>query len=399
MKADASGGMQSFRIDVADEVLIDLKERLARTRWADDVGNVEWDYGSNGAYLCELVDYWLSRYDWREHERQMNSFPHFRTEIDGIPIHFLYQRGTGKKPLPLIMSHGWPWTFWDFQKVIRPLADPASFGADPEDSFDVIVPSLPGYGFSTPLRTTGIDAFRTADLWVTLMRKVLGFRQFGAVGGDWGALITTQLGHKYPEALLGIYIHLMVNLDALSGGADAARPEDFSADELPWQAKNQAFLTQGSGYSALQMTKPQTPAFALNDSPVGLAAWIVEKRRSWSDCGGNVESRFSKDDLLTTIMIYWVTRSIGSSMRYYYETAHRPWVPSHRRWPVVEAPTGIAVLPHEVMLQPHRWAERYYNLRHWSVLPRGGHFAPMEEPERLVEDIRTFFRPLRSQLA
>lgn len=390
--------MQPFRIEIPEEVLVDLGERLARTRWPDDFGNVDWSYGSNGAYLRELVDHWRHRYDWREHERKMNALPHFRTDIEGIPIHFIHQRGSGKKPLPLLMSHGWPWTFWDFHKVIGPLADPASFGADPEDSFDVIVPSLPGYGFSTPLLTTGIDAFRTADLWLKLMREVLGYSRFGAEGGDWGALISTQLGHKYPEAIVGLYIHLMINLDALSGGADGPRPEDFTADEAPWQARNQTFLTQGSGYSALQMTKPQTPAFGLNDSPVGLAAWLVEKRRGWSDCGGDVERRFTKDDLLTTIMIYWVTGSIGSSMRYYYETAHRPWAPSHRRWPVVEAPTGIALLPNEVMLQPRRWAERYYNLRHWSVLPRGGHFAPMEEPERLVEDIRVFFRPLRGQL-
>jgi pimeloyl-ACP methyl ester carboxylesterase len=390
--------MKPFRVDVAEGVLLDLKERLTRTRWADDIGNDGWDYGSNGAYLRELLDYWLRRYDWREHERRINTLPHFHTELDEIPVHFIHQPGTGRKPLPLILSHGWPWTFWDFQKVIGPLSDPRSHGGDPDDSFDVVVPSLPGYGFSTPLHTVGIDAFRTADLWLRLMRDVLGFKRFGAVGGDWGALISTQLGHKYPEHVLGIYIHLMVNLDALSGGADAARPEDFTAEEQQWQVKNQTFLTQGSGYSALQMTRPQTPAFGLNDSPAGLAAWIVEKRRSWSDCNGDVESRFSKDDLLTTIMIYWVTRSIGSSMRYYYETAHHPWVPSHRRWPVVEAPTGIAVLPHEVMLQPRRWAERYYNLQHWSVLPAGGHFAPMEEPQRLVEDIRTFFRPLRDRL-
>jgi pimeloyl-ACP methyl ester carboxylesterase len=398
MSRGAGGSAQPFRIEIADEVLDDLRQRLAGTRWADDFGNVAWEYGSNGGYLRELIDYWQQRYDWRAHERLMNAFPHFRTEIDGLPIHFIHQPGTGKKPLPLILSHGWPWTFWDFQKIIRPLADPASCGADPDDSFDVVVPSLPGYGFSTPLLSTGVNAFRTADIWVELMQKVLGFQRFGAAGGDWGALITTQLGHKYPDALLGIYIHLMISLDVLSGGADAARPEDFAPDELPWQGRNQTFLTQESGYSSLQMTKPQTPAFALTDSPAGLAAWIVEKRRAWSDCAGNVESRFSKDDLLTTIMLYWATRSIGSSMRYYYEALHRPWVRSHQRWPVVEAPTGIAVLPNEVMLQPRRWAERYYNLQRWSVFPRGGHFAPMEEPERLVEELRTFFRPLRSEL-
>ncbi len=397
MKQLSNSDVTPFRIDIPESVLIDLRERLERTRWADDLGNDDWQYGTNATFLRELIDHWLHRYDWRHHERQMNALAHFRTTIDGVPIHFIHQRGVGKKPMPLLMSHGWPWTFWDFQKVIGPLSDPASFGGDPDDAFDVIVPSLPGYGFSTPLTTTGINAFRTADLWIELMRR-LGYSRFGAEGGDWGALISTQLGHKYPDVLIGIYIHLMVSLDMLSGGPDGARAEDFAADELHWQTKNQVFLTQGSGYSALQLTKPQTPAFGLTDSPVGLAAWIVEKRRSWSDCGGDVERCFSKDDLLTTIMIYWATRSIGSSMRFYYEAAHHPWTPSHRRSPVVEAPTGIAVLPNEVMLQPRRWAERYYNLQHWNVLARGGHFAPMEQPELLVEDIRKFFRPLRRQL-
>lgn len=387
---------QPFRVNVAEETLVDLRNRLAQTRWTDDFANARWQYGTNGSYLKDLIGYWLEEYDWRKHEEQINALPQFRVEIDGIPIHFVHVKGRGKRSIPLILSHGWPWTFWDLHKVIGPLADPAVFGGDPADAFDIVVPSLPGYGFSTPLRLTGISAFRTADLWVRLMQQVLGYKRFGAQGGDWGALIAAQLGHKYADRLLGLHIHLMVSLDALSGGTNGPMPSDYAPDEATWIQKNQDFFARESGYASLQFTKPQTPAFALNDSPAGLTAWILEKRRAWSDCGGDVESCFSKEELLTTVMIYWVTGSIGTSMRYYYETINDSWHPAHDRWPVVEAPTGIAIFPNEVILQPRRWAERYYNLKRWTKMLRGGHFAPMEQPEEMVEELRAFFRPLRS---
>ena len=386
--------VQPFTINVPDATLNDLRDRLARTRFAPDFANDNWQYGTNGAYLKELIDYWATRYDWRAHERAINSFANFKTEIDGMPIHFIHERGKGPKPIPLIMNHGWPWTFWDFQKVIRPLTDPAAHGGDPADSFDVVVPSLPGYGFSTPLTTPGINYWRTADLWVTLMRDVLGYEKFAAQGGDWGAIITAQLGHKYAEHLIGIHVHLLVNLDFF-GGNGGPKPEDFGPGEETWLEHGRKFMREGSGYMALQSTRPQTPAFALNDSPAGLCSWILEKRRAWSDCNGNVESRFSKDDLCTTMTLYWVTQSYGTSARYYYEAAHNQWKPSHNRNPVVEAPTGVAVFLKEVFLLPRKWAERYYNLKRWTVMPSGGHFAPMEEPQRLIEDIRAFFRPLR----
>ena len=384
----------SFTIEVPQSELDDLRQRLARTRFAPEFANDDWRYGTNLAYLKQLLEYWRERFDWRGVEREINSFSHYKSEVEGIPIHFIHQPGKGPRPIPLILTHGWPWTFWDFNKVIRPLADPAAYGGDAADAFDVVVPSLPGYGFSTPLTTTGINYWRTADLWAALMRDVLGYDKFGAQGGDWGALVTAQLGHKYADRMIGIHMNLLASL-SFFGGSGGPKPEDFTAEEQGWLEHNRNFLSHESGYMQLQSTKPQTVAFALNDSPAGLCSWIVEKRRTWSDCGGDVERRFSKDELCTTMTLYWITQSYGTSARYYYEAAHNLWQPSHSRQPVVEAPTGAAVFLKEVMLMPRRWAERYYNLKRWTVMPSGGHFAPMEEPARLVEDIRAFFRELR----
>ncbi len=384
---------ERFTVAIPDAALADLKDRLARTRFPGDFGNPNWEYGTNTAYLKELVEYWRTQYDWRKVEREINSYANYKTEIDGVPIHFIHEPGKGPNPIPLILTHGWPWTFWDLHKVIRPLADPASYGGDPKDAFDVVVPSLPGYGFSTPLTKTGINYWTTADLWVKLMLDVLGYRKFAAGGGDWGAIITEQLGHKHADKLIGIYLHLLIQLTLFGEGGP--KPEDFGPGEEGWAERGKHFFEEESGYSAIQMTKPQTVASALNDSPAGLAAWLVEKRRTWSDCGGDVEKRFSKDDLCTTATIYWLTESYGTSARYYYEAVHNPWKPSHNRMPIVEAPTGAGVFLKEVFLMPRKWAERYLNLKRWTIMPSGGHFAPMEEPQVLVDDIRAFFRTLR----
>jgi pimeloyl-ACP methyl ester carboxylesterase len=382
---------EPFRVDVAVEVLSDLQVRLKRTRWADDFANEGWQYGTNTSYLKELVAYWIEGYDWRKHERAMNAYPQFRTEIDGMPIHFIHVRGNGPNPKPLVLSHGWPWTFWEYKKVIGPLSDPGAHGGDPSDAFDVVVPSLPGYGFSTPLRKTGVNFWRTSGLWVKLMER-LGYQRFGAHGADWGALVTADLGHRYPERLLGIHLAMMLPLDAFSGGTVAR--EDYDPDEAQLAARLQNFFANETAYWAIQGTKPQTIAVPLNDSPAGLASWIVEKQRSWSDSHGDVETRFSKDDLLTTIMIYWVTQSYGTSARYYYEAAHDPWKPVHDRLPVVEAPVGVSVLPEEIVTAPRRWAQRYYNLKQMRHHASGGHFAAWEEPQAIVGDVRDFFRML-----
>lgn len=383
--------MEPFRVNVPDDVLDDLQLRLKLTRWTDDFANLGWQYGTNTAYLKELVAYWIEDYDWRKQERAINAYPQFRTEIDGMPIHFIYMRGKGPHPKPLILSHGWPWTFWEYRKVIGPLSDPGAYGGDPADAFDVVVPSLPGHGFSTPLRKTGVNFWRTSGIWVELMGR-LGYPRFAAHGADWGALVTADLGHRYPERMMGVHFPMMLPLDLFSGGTPA--PEDYDPDEAPMAARLQHFFATESAYSSLQSTKPQTIAAALNDSPAGLASWIVEKQRSWSDCHGDVETRFSKDDLLTTLMIYWVTQSYGTSARYYYEAAHDPWTPVHGRMPVVEAPVGISVMPEEVCSAPRRWAQRYYNLKQMRHHASGGHFGAWEEPQAITTDLRDFFREL-----
>jgi len=383
---------ESFRIAIPEATLQDLRDRLARTHWPIDFANSQWAYGTNRAYLEELVDYWIHKYDWRKHEQEMNTFSHYKTTIDDVPIHFIHEPGKGPKPMPLILTHGWPWTFWDLHKVIRPLADPASFGGDPADAFDVVVPSLPGFCFSTPLTKPGINFWRTADLWVTLMQDVLGYKKFAAEGGDWGALVTSQLGHKHAQHLIGTYLSLAVPLDFLTNGLQVG---EYASDEKAAQARTQEAAPTIVSHLAVQTHDPQTLAYAMHDSPAGLAAWMVERRRAWSDCGGNVERRYSKDDLLTFITLYWGTDSFVTSVRYYYEATHNPWTPGHSRTPVVESPTAIGVFPRELLIPPRKWAERYYNLKRWTPMTAGGHFAPSEEPEQLVKDIRAFFRTLR----
>lgn len=385
--------MERYIVDVPEGVLADLDRRLEMTRWTDDFANGDWRYGASANYIRELVKHWRDSYDWRSRERLMNAFSHFRTDIDSVPIHFIHQRGRGPAPVPIILNHGWPWTFWDFHKVIGPLSDPAAHGGDAADAFDVVVPSLPGYSFSTPLRTTGINFWKTADLWVVLMER-LGYSRFATQGGDWGSFISAQLGHKYAERIIGVHIHTPAPLSFLDP-AGGPSPDDYAPEDAPRLEAMRKFAAEELGYMALQLTKPQTPAIALNDSPAGLLAWIVEKRRRWSDCDGHVERRFTRDELIDTAMLYWVTGSYNTSARYYYEAAHDRWSPSHDRIPVVEAPVAIPLFPRELTYPSRKWAERYYNLERWTPMAAGGHFAPAEEPEALVEDIRAFFRSKR----
>ena len=258
-----------FTISVPESTLIDLRERLGRVRWPNDFANENWEYGANAAYLKELVAYWRDEYDWRTHEQAMNAFSHYKVTIESVPIHFIHEPGKGPKPMPLILTHGWPWTFWDLRKVIRPLADPAAFGGDPADAFDVVVPSLPGYGFSTPLTTPGINFWRTADLWATLMHDVLGYKKFAAQGGDWGALVTSQLGHKYPQSLFGIHLNLAVALDFITRRQLPAESE-YGPDEKQWIARMKETAPTISSHLAVQTADPQTLAYGMHDSPVSL---------------------------------------------------------------------------------------------------------------------------------
>jgi pimeloyl-ACP methyl ester carboxylesterase len=376
-----------FTIQIADEVLGDLQQRLQRTRWPDEIDGAGWDYGTNLAYLQQLVAYWREGYDWRAQERLLNRFPQFQASVDGFRLHFLHLKGQGPRPLPLILSHGWPGSFFEMYKVVEPLADPTRHGGSAEDAFDVVVPSLPGYGFSERPHTRGMNVARIADLFLRLMRDALGYRRFGAQGGDWGSAITARLGAAYPAHLVGIHLN---GIPVRLGPQDLAGLGD-GPDIQRWRARRQHYEQDEGAYSRIQGTRPQTLAYGLTDSPVGLAGWIVEKFRAWSDCQGDVERAFSKDELLTNIMIYWVTDTINSSMRLYYEAAHTPAEPPER----VEVPTGVAAFPHDIVTPVRSIAKRMFNIQQWRDMPAGGHFAALEQPEALVEDIRTFFRPLR----
>jgi pimeloyl-ACP methyl ester carboxylesterase len=376
--------MVPFHIQVAEEILVDLRERLDRTRWPDELSDTGWDYGTNRAYLQQLVTYWRERYDWRTQERLLNTFPQFQTEIDGVHLHFVQVKGQGTYPLPLLLSHGWPGSFFEMYKIIGPLTDPASFGGDPVDAFDVVVPSLPGYGFSGPTNSRGVTAARIAEVFVSLMHN-LGYERVAAQGGDWGSYITATLGRAYPDKIIGIHLNMLPARSITS-------QEATSEAESRWSERRAQWVREESGYSHIQGTRPQTLAYGLNDSPVGLAGWIIEKFRAWSDCHGEVESIFTKDELLTNVMIYWVTQTINSSTRLYYETTHQRETVSGR----VEVPTGVAVFPAEIPVPPRSLAERFYNIQRWTEMPIGGHFAALEQPQALVEDIRAFFRPLRN---
>ncbi len=380
--------IEPFRIAVPEDVLVDLRTRLARTRFPDEIRGSGWRYGTDLAYLRELVAYWRDRYDWRAEEARLNQLHHFRARVGGLAIHFIHERGVGPRPLPLVVTHGWPGSVAEFTKIIPLLTDPGRHGGDPADAFDVVVPSMPGYGFSERPSTPGMDPERIAALWAELMSG-LGYARFGAQGGDWGAIVSTYLGARHAEAVVGVHLNMVVALPP-----DPANPADgLTQEELIALMQLQQFLEEETGYQRIQGTKPQTLGYALNDSPAGLAAWIVEKFRTWSDCGGDVERRFTKDELLTNVMLYWVTETATSSCRLYFEAMHAgKFPPTGLR---VEVPTGCAIFPGEIVKPPRRWAERVYDIRHWTVMPSGGHFAAMEEPEALAEDIRAFFRPLR----
>ncbi len=384
-----SDRIEKFEIRVEDAVLDDLKQRLARTRWTDQIEGSGWDYGTDAAYLKELCEYWREKFDWRRQEAQLNRFDHYRTELDGQTLHFVHRRSPVKGALPLVLTHGWPGSFWLFYKIIDVLADPESHGGRAEDAFHVICPSLPGYGFSGPTREPGWDIRRVAEAISALMAR-LGYQRYGAQGGDWGSLATTQLALIDAEHLAGIHLNMVV---AGPPEGESEPTQGLTPEELQGLADMGEFQKTGSGYAQIQGTRPQTLGYALNDSPAGLAAWIVEKFRAWSDCDGDIEKRYTKDDLLTNITIYWVTQTINSSVRLYCESFRSGRFGLADR--KVEVPTGCAIFPKDIIRPPRRWAEAHYDVRRWTEMPAGGHFAALEEPEALVDDIRAFFRELR----
>jgi pimeloyl-ACP methyl ester carboxylesterase len=378
---------EPFRIHVPDAVLADLRERLTRVRWPDQVSGGGWQYGTDLQYMKQLVDYWRDRYDWRVHEARLNAMPQFTVPIGDVGLHFIRVEGVGPKPLPLLLSHGWPGSIWEFHQLIPLLADPGAHGADPADAFTVVAPSLPGYTFSFRPDQPRLGIAEIADVFARLMTDVLGHDRFGAQGGDWGAFITSRLGLVYPDRVAGIHVTL------LGVRRDLAAPADPTDEEKAYLEELRRWEREETGYQWIQGTKPQTLAYGLTDSPVGLAAWIVEKFRTWSDSGGDIERRFSKDVLLTNIMLYWITGAINSSFWPYFARRHGPWpLPDNQR---IEVPTAYASFPREILHPPRAWAERAYNIRRWTPMPAGGHFAALEEPAALAADIRAFFRELR----
>jgi pimeloyl-ACP methyl ester carboxylesterase len=379
-----------FRLDVPDPVLADLRERLDRTRWPDEVPGAGWDYGVSLDYLRALVEHWRTNFDWRAQEQRINAFAHYRADVGGLGVHFVHERGVGPKPLPLLITHGWPSSFYEMLDLARLLADPAGHGGDAEDSFDVVVPSIPGYGFSTRPTQRGFEYRRVAELWVELMEG-LGYERFGAHAYDIGASIMGHLLLDHSERVIGYHTTEPSNPTPYLGpGAPTLTGAERAYLELQgrWDAEE-------GGYMAIQTTRPQTLGYGLTDSPVGLAAWIVEKWWNWTaPPGGDLEAHFSKDDLLVTVTLYWATSTINSANRLYYERAHNPRLrqPNDQ----IGVPTGIALTTQQIERPPREFVERLFpDIRRWVELPRGGHFVALEEPHLLAEAIRAFFRPLR----
>jgi pimeloyl-ACP methyl ester carboxylesterase len=376
-----------FSLTTPDGALDALRDRLRAARWPEPLlDGAGWDLGTDLEYLRELVAYWADGFEWSAQEAALNELPHYRGTVDGVGIHYIHVPAATGSGFPLVLSHGWPDSFWRYLKVVPLLTDPAAHAGDPADAFDVIIPSLPGFGYSDKPRAPGMHAQRIAGLWNELMTGVLGFDRFGAAGGDLGSAITRFLGLDHTEHVVAIH-RTDVGLPLLQ-----VDPAELADEERAYLADVDRWRAAESAYALVQRTKPQTLAYALNDSPVGLAAWIVEKLRAWSDGDGDVERRFTKDELLTNIMIYWLTETIGSSFRLYHDAPQIPMDQHARR---VELPCGVAVFPHDIGIPPRSWAKRTSNIVHWTEMPSGGHFAPFEEPELYADDLRAFFRPYR----
>jgi pimeloyl-ACP methyl ester carboxylesterase len=383
--------IEPFQIAIPEHAIDDLRRRIRATRWAPLTPSPAWQQGADGAWLRELATYWADRFDWRAAERKLNQQPQYMADIDGQRVHFVHRRGEGNAPFALVITHGWPGSFFEFQGLLDQLCHPAAFGGDPADAFDVVVPSLPGFAFSPAPTRPGTSAFQVADLWVSLMRG-LGYQRFGAQGGDLGAGVSVALAGRHPHAVAGIHLNFLPGSYEPAIGADqqplTPAEEQFLRDKSDWAALE-------GGYAHMHTTKPQTVAASLNDSPMGLAAWIGEKFRAWSDCDGDVERVFSKDELLTNISLYWHTQSIGSSMQMYWENRLQPMRFANGQR--VAPPVGFAHFPKELSHPPRSWLERTFDVTQWTGMPSGGHFAAIEKPGLLAAEIRRFFRPLRQE--
>src|SRR5712671_6708256 len=380
---------QSFTLSVPDEAISDLRERLARTRYPDQAPGAPWAYGTDIGYLRQLVEYWRGAFDWRAEEAGLNAFPQFKVPLCGIDLHLLHVPGKGPAPCPLLLLHGWPGSVFEFLEIIPRLTDPARFGGDARDAFTVVAPSLPGYGLSFQPGQKRFGVPEMADCVAALMRDVLGYQRFGAQGGDWGAAVTSRLGYAHADRMIGIHINLM-----MAAGRDPSAFPNPTEEERVYLGELARWTREETGYQWIQGTRPQTLAFGLTDSPAGLAAWIVEKFRAWSDCDGDVERAISRDRMLADISLYWFTGAIGSSFWPYYARLHGSAIlPAGD---TIKVPTGYAQFPREILKPPRTAAARVFtDIRRWSIMPKGGHFAALEQPELLADEVRAFFRELR----
>ena len=397
--------IEPMQVAVPDAVLADLRERLMRIRWPRSFPEMGWDYGTNTEYMRELVDYWLDGFDWRQQEARINRFPHYKADVDGTGVHFMYVEGRGPDPMPLFMMHGYPWSWATMLRIMPMLVDPAAHGGDPRDAFTLIVPSLCNFCLSDQVARRGFGFQHHPAVYRQILHA-LGHERYGIQGGDWGGIITFPWGHQYPEDLIGIFINYMGirmrdeipdderDPDIIRGfGLQRApiRPRD--PDSLKFWKAAEEFWMADSGYSHVNMTVPQSLAFAMADSPAGLAAWIVEKHRLWSDWQDDFEEIFTKDDLLTNVMLYWVNNTFGTAIRIYYESHHNPW--SVRPGDRISVPTGVLSFPRDIVPLLRSRVEQYYNVVQFRTMEHGGHFGVFEQADEYARELRRFFRPLR----
>ena len=380
-----------FEIQVSDAAIEDLQRRLASTRMPDQLAQTSWEYGTDSSYLAELLSYWQNDFDWREQESQLNQFDQFKTEIDGLDMHFIHQRSENPDAIPLMVVHGWPGSVAEFTKIIGPLTDPVAHGGNIADSYHVIAPSLPGFGFSEKPNQPGYSPEKFAHILAALMER-LGYEQYAIAGGDWGAIINRYLANNYADRLIGLHSNMVL----ANPPADEALRDNVSEAESTLREARTAYMQNEVGYQQIQRTKPQSLGYGLNDSPAGLAAWIVEKFHGWSDmpqgADGYLDNHFTKDELLTNISIYWFTETITSSARIYYESSKTPVA---KPIEYIDVPTGAAVYPAEIYITPKSWVEAAYDLRHYTLMDQGGHFAALEQPDSYINELNTFFRLLR----
>jgi pimeloyl-ACP methyl ester carboxylesterase len=378
--AFVSDDVVPYRIEILDAALDDLRDRLQRTRWPEPETVDDWSQGVPLSYVQDVCQYWADKYDWRATEARLNGFPQYRTDIDGLGIHFIHVRSPHAGALPIVITHGWPGSIVEFHKVIGPLTDPTAHGGDAQDAFHVVCPSLPGYGFSDKPSASGWSVERIAGAWVKLMER-LGYERYGAQGGDWGSTVTTSIGQQDPDHVVGIHVNMPIATPTF---------EDLTEKENDALASLANYQNVESGYSKQQSTRPQTLGYGLVDSPTGQCAWILEKFWAWTDCDGHPENALTRDEMLDNVMLYWLPATGASSARLYWESFNR------NRQAEVSAPTGCSIFPKEIIRISRRWAEtRFTDIRYWNELDKGGHFAAFEQPELFVNEIRSFFRLVR----